>query len=510
MNKESNGLILQNEKEANLFVAKIMRICAVILTLVLVLNIIGIFIIEMKAMIIGYVLGVILLFIPTLITNILKKESPANKYIYVTIAVLFISILIITLNWHVLVMFIFAIGIASMYFSKGVNRYAAIMSIICFSIAQYFAYILGYTPDANEKSIYYTIVYCIFPRAMCLFAASELFLTLNRRTTNMLQNLKNADEQASMVDRIQKMQNNAQEVSGTLTEAVTTLTEVAENSSNRNRNISLSTAQVATGSSETVAQISEVESNIKNISENLIKLANSTDEIAEISNNVKELTQGNTKNMTLVMSEFEKISSSTNDTKEIIHGLEDKSQEIMTIIQVITSISSQTNLLAFNASIESARAGEAGKGFAVVAEEIRKLAEQTKDAVLDISKIIEEVVSKTLEAVNSMEENSQLVLSGMDYVKTAETSTIQVTNASDEMSGKIEQIDTVTKEVAKNSETIVEIIGSIEEISEKNLDDLRIVSDAGERGLKDMERLNELVENIRNMSLELENLISGQ
>ncbi len=253
-----------------------------------------------------------------------------------------------------------------------------------------------------------------------------------------------------------------------------------------------------------------MENNIKNISENLTKLANSTDEIANISNNVKELTQGNTKNMTLVMSEFEKISTSTNDTKEIIHGLEDKSQEIMTIIQVITSISSQTNLLAFNASIESARAGEAGKGFAVVAEEIRKLAEQTKDAVGDISKIIEEVVAKTMEAVNSMEENSNLVVSGMDYVKTAEASTIQVTNASDEMSGKIEQIDSATKEVASNSETIVEIVGNIEEISTKNLDDLRIVSEAGERGLQDMERLNALVESIRNMSAELASVVNHE
>lgn len=406
-------------------------------------------------------------------------------------------------------MFIFAIGIASMYFSKGVNRYAAILSIVFFSIAQFIAFKTGFTVDRNELNLYHTVVFCIVPRAMCLFAISEIFLNLNRRTTNMLQNLKNADEQASMVEQIQQMQNNAKEVSENLNGAVATLTEAAENSTNRNRNISLSTSQVATGSSETVAQISEVETNIKNISENLVKLANSTDEIANISNNVKELTQGNTKNMTLVMSEFEKISTSTNDTKEIIHGLEDKSQEIMTIIQVITSISSQTNLLAFNASIESARAGEAGKGFAVVAEEIRKLAEQTKDAVGDISKIIEEVVAKTMEAVNSMEENSNLVISGMDYVKTAETSTIQVTSASDEMSGKIEQIDSVTKEVAQNSETIVEIIGNIEEISTKNLEDIRIVSDAGERGMEDMERLEALVENIRNMSNELSSVINN-
>ena len=510
MSNIENKIIKQNEKEANIIVARVMRICSVVFTLVLILNIIGVFIIDMSAMIIAYTVGMILLFIPTLLVNILKNNNKINKYIFVTITAIFVSLLIITFNWHAVVLYILAIGIASMYFSKGVNRYAVIISMIFFAIAQYMAYQFKFTPDLNQNSAYTTIVYSIIPRSLSLFAVSELFIGLNKRTTKMLMSLKNADEQAQMVEQIKNMSENAKKVSSTLTDAVSTLTDVAENSTNRSVNISKSTAQVANGSSETVAQISEVENNIKSISDNLSKLATSTDEISNISFNVKKLTEGNTENMNLVLSEFEKISDSTNHTKEIINGLEDKSQKIMNIIQAITSISSQTNLLAFNASIESARAGEAGKGFAVVAEEIRKLAEQTKDAVGDISNIIEEVVTKTLEAVNSMEENAKLVVTGMDYVKTAENSTILVTSASDEMSGKIEQIDGVTKEVAKNSETIVEIISNIEQISNQNLEDLRIVSNAGERGLKDMERLKDLVENIRIMSEDLNKVINNE
>lgn len=502
------GLIRQNEREANRFVAKVMRVSSAVLTLILVLNIFGIFAIKWDAMITSYIIGMILLWVPTVLTNVLKMDHDIIKYINVTVAVLFITIIIITLNWHAVTMFVFGIGIASMYFSKGVNRYAAILSVILFSAAQLLAYKTGYTVDKNMSTLYRVIVYCIIPRGLCLFALSELFLSLNKRTTKMLTNLKDADEQARMVEQIRIMQENAQNVSETLNQTITTLSEVTENSTNRNRNISKCTAEVAAGSSETVTQISDVEVNMKSISDNLTKLVRSTDEIAEISTNVKEMTQGNTQNMQQVMAEFEKISTSTNNTKEIIHGLEDKSQEIMTIIQVITSISSQTNLLAFNASIESARAGEAGKGFAVVAEEIRKLAEQTKEAVLDISNIIEEVVSKTLEAVNSMEENSRLVIEGMDYVKIAEKSTIEVTTASDEMSNRIEKIDSAAQEVAANSETIVEIIDSIEKISTKNLEDLKVVADAGERGLKDMDSLEQLVGDITKMSDRLEKVIN--
>lgn len=150
MNAKDNSLIKQNEKEANIFVAKVMRISALLFTGVLILNIMGIFIINMVPMVVAYIIGVVLLAIPTIITNVLKKDGPAVKYIYVTIAVLFVSILIVTLNWHVVVMYIFAIGIASMYFSKGVNRYAVIFSLACFSIAQYLAYLMDYTNDRNE------------------------------------------------------------------------------------------------------------------------------------------------------------------------------------------------------------------------------------------------------------------------------------------------------------------------------------------------------------------------
>lgn len=510
MNNQSNALIMQNEKEANIFVAKVMRISAVLLTGVLALNIAGIFIIDMIPMVVAYIVGVVLLVIPTIITNILKKDGPVIKYIYVTIAVLFVSILIVTLNWHVVVLYIFAIGIASMYFSKGVNRYAVVFSLICFSIAQYVAYLTDYTNDRNELNLYYVIVFCIVPRAICLLAVSEIFLSLNKRTTKMLMNLKNADEQAKMVEHIQRMQTKANDVTETMGAAVGTLTKVTENSTNINRNVSMSTMQVTEGSSQTVEQVREAADNIKSISDNLTMLAERTDEISGISNQVKELTIGNTHNMSEVLAEFEKISDSTNTTKEIIHGLEEKSQKIMNIIQVITSISSQTNLLAFNASIESARAGEAGKGFAVVAEEIRKLAEQTKDAVGDISRIIEEVVDKTMEAVKSMEENANLVVTGMDYVKKAEDSTEMVTSASDAMSGKIEQINSVTKEVAGNSETIVGIIDNIDKISSSNLRDLQVVSEASEAGLKDMDQLRELVNQIKNMSDELNSVMHDE
>lgn len=92
-----------------------------------------------------------------------------------------------------------------------------------------------------------------------------------------------------------------------------------------------------------------------------------------------------------------------------IEKLEDKSKSVNDIIGTIHGLASQTNLLSLNASIEAARAGEAGKGFAVVAQEIRKLADQSKDAAMQISEIMEEIIHQTQETVSSAKKAEKIV-----------------------------------------------------------------------------------------------------
>lgn len=339
MERKDNSIILKNERESNKLVARAMRVCAVVMTLILVLNIIGVFIIKMDAMIIAYIVGMIILLIPTLLVNILKQYHPCFKFIFVTIATIFVSVLIITLNWHAIVMFIFAIAVANMYFSKSLNIYAVSISVVFYSVAQYIAYLFQFTVDKNQEALYDVLVYCIAPRALSLFAVSVLFLALNGRTRKMLSNLLDAEAQEKMVEHMKNMQTKSLEVSGNLVGTVDTLTTVTENSISNNQSISSNAKTAAQASNETLEQINEAAENVHNISENLSKLAGETSEIAKLSENVRQYTEDNTQQMNHAMEGFAKISESTNTSKQVISELEVKSHEIANITNVITSIS---------------------------------------------------------------------------------------------------------------------------------------------------------------------------
>ena len=120
--EEKSGVLIQNEKQANRAVAKVMRITFLLFTLIFLLNVIGIFVVDMKIMTLAYVTGTVFLWIPTLIVNVGKQQSGYVKYVLILCAILFVTVNATTLGYHVVILYIYAIAIASLYFSKKLNE----------------------------------------------------------------------------------------------------------------------------------------------------------------------------------------------------------------------------------------------------------------------------------------------------------------------------------------------------------------------------------------------------
>ena len=141
------------------------------------------------------------------------------------------------------------------------------------------------------------------------------------------------------------------------------------------------------------------------------------------------------------------ISEAVEKSAKIVQELGDNSKEIGSIVEVISSIAEQTNLLALNAAIEAARAGEAGRGFAVVADEVRKLAEGSKESVEKIGSIIEKIQVTTDKAVETMQIGHQRVQEGRKNVEATGHSFNEIVN--------------MIKIAEENSTKVMEIINSL-------------------------------------------------
>lgn len=505
---EEYSVIRKTERESDFFVSKAMRVTALALLLIVILNVVGIFKITPGAMYLAGGIGILLLLVPTLLVNILKLEHPCLKWIFVTISIAFVSIMIVTLNWHAIVIFIYAIGIAGFYYSKALNRYALVGSLICFSIAQYFAYTTNLTTDHNPDSLSDLILFCILPRALSLIGISAIFISQNSKLTNMLKTMMDGEAQAKMMESLNAMREKSKEVSQELSNSVGTLSQVSDNTRDNSVRISHEANIATTASERTMEQLGQVADNVSMISSNLVRLASNTDEISDISKSVHALSEENASDMNNAKMKFDEISESTKKSKSIIDELEKKSMEILKIVEVITSISSQTNMLALNASIESARAGEAGRGFAVVAEQIRQLAEQTKNAVENISSIVHDFVDGAVLASNAMENSASLVESGVSLINAAKQSGQKVTVSVEEMDVKIDDIDHVTRDAADYSEKIVQIVTNVQTICAESMESLKHVDETGAEGTKEIATLVELVESIKAMAADLNEVIN--
>ncbi|UWI60741.1 methyl-accepting chemotaxis protein [Pseudomonas sp. BW7P1] len=191
------------------------------------------------------------------------------------------------------------------------------------------------------------------------------------------------------------------------------------------------------------------------------------------------------------------LSSMLSASSSNIESLNSKTVNIGQILEVITSISQQTNLLALNAAIEAARAGEAGRGFAVVADEVRNLAHRTQESAQQVQTMIEELQVGARESVSTMSDSQRHSQDSVEIANLAGERLNSVTQRISEIDGMNQSVATATEEQTAVVESINVDITEINTLNQEGVENLQ----ATLRACSDLEqqasRLKQLVGSFR-------------
>ncbi|HOG34275.1 MAG TPA: methyl-accepting chemotaxis protein, partial [Petrotogaceae bacterium] len=166
------------------------------------------------------------------------------------------------------------------------------------------------------------------------------------------------------------------------------------------------------------------------------------------------------------------------------------------MVNSISEIAFQTNLLALNAAIEAARAGEHGKGFAVVAQEVKKLAEQSKESASSISEILGQIQNQIHDAVSSIDKSTEEVSSGQKVVLVAGESFFSIEKQIAELSEAVDGITESINSLYDYNSNVLDAVGKIRDISQETASNSKTISMATEEQSAGVEEIASSAESL--------------
>jgi methyl-accepting chemotaxis protein len=271
----------------------------------------------------------------------------------------------------------------------------------------------------------------------------DAVITPIKEAAGVLQTLADYDLRARMVGEYKgdnaKIKDALNQTATALHDAIAQVSEAVEQVTSAGGQIASSSQQVAEGASEQASSLEETSSSLEEMSSMTKQNADNTQQAKALVDVTAAAAKKGTTSMVQMMEAMGKIRTSSEGTAQIIRD--------------INEIAFQTNLLALNAAVEAARAGEAGRGFAVVAEEVRNLAQRSKEAAKKTEDLIHESVTLAEGGVKL----SQEVGTNLDEILTSVNKVTEIVNevstASREQSRGIDQVNTAISEMDRVVQT---------------------------------------------------------
>lgn len=326
--------------------------------------------------------------------------------------------------------------------------------------------------------------------------------------------LSKNDEFGRIANAVLTMKNSLSSLIQSISDKSEVLSATAEELNANTKQVSYSSDEIAKAVQQIAKGAMEQSEETSNGRNNMLELG---EYIEHNRNNVCQLNQSTESINTLIDSGFRAVTDLVEHTEnnniaakevnEIIHVTNDSVSEIAHASDAIKSIAEQTNLLALNATIEAARAGESGRGFAVVADEIRKLADESSILSEQISRIINNLTTRTSYAVTAMEKVKVITLKQTEAVELTNENFIGILEAINNMKNIEETINISSDHMNMQKESIIHMIDGLAAISEENAASTEETTASVEEQTAALEEISQSSENLAHISEELYSLI---
>jgi methyl-accepting chemotaxis protein len=265
--------------------------------------------------------------------------------------------------------------------------------------------------------------------------------------------------------------------------------------------------ELAIGSADQLHNLQEGSEVIVDMSRSVGAIAERAGSAAKLALETADKATSGQQSMQSAVHQMEAVQRTVTHLSGTIEELDVHSKEIGQIIGVISDISTQTNLLSLNASIEAARAGDHGRGFAVVAQSVKKLAEQSNQSAKQVANLVDLILASMLKAADNMNAASQEVEQGAVLVRTAGEEFEQIRQASTDNADRIESVSISLNEVSEGAERVVGVISNLLRLADQTSEGTQNVSAATEQQLATMQEISASSTMLSKMAEQLQSMI---
>jgi len=250
-----------------------------------------------------------------------------------------------------------------------------------------------------------------------------------------------------------------------LRQLVTTINETSVQVSSAAQQTQATAMHLAEASDHQAQQITAASSAINEMAVSIQEVSNNSDETSKMAAQSVEMANKGGDAVRRTIQGMDGIREQIQETSKRIKRLGESSQEIGDIVELITDIADQTNILSLNAAIQAAMAGEAGRGFAVVADEVQRLAERSTDATKQIEALVKTIQADTNEAVISMEQSTAGVVNGAKLSEDAGEALVEIEAVSNRLADLIHTITDSASQQSNAAANISDTMNVIQEIT---------------------------------------------